>query len=470
MKVLLISPASGGWKGVGRNTIFNGKTFRFALLSLLAVAAETPSDAQVEIVDEQFEDIPWNSRYDLVGITCMTAAAPRAYQIAAKFRSMRIPVVLGGMHPTLCPGEAVNHADAIVVGDAEGIWHQVVADSRSGDLKPMYQSKQPPTLRGLKTLPRHLLQSGEYAPVHAVQATRGCPNACDFCSVSAYHNRTQRFRPVEEVCKEIERLSGRFLVFVDDNLTADQGYSRRLFDSLRGLGKLWVTQSTLSIADNPDLVDAAAEGGCAGVFVGLETFSDRNLASVNKTCHRVEKYRSAIGLLHSKGIAVEAGIVFGFDHDGPDVFEKTLRMLEELHIDAIQVSVFTPLPGTTRYEQMGQRIFDRDWSHYDFHNVVFRPARMTPTGLKAGHDWVTREFYRPWRILRRLVRHARRPNGLKTLPYLAVVNWAYYGRVKRWNINGWNPSGESHAVSHFRKGQRVQVGQSSSRQRVESIG
>ena len=158
MKVLLISPASGGWKGVGRNTIFNGKTFRFALLSLLAVAAETPPDTQVEIVDEQFEDIPWNSKYDLVGITCMTAAAPRAYQIAAKFHERGIPVVLGGMHPTLCPAEAVSHADAIVVGDAEEIWPLVVADARAGSLKPVYQSKQPPPLQGLKPISQFAIQ------------------------------------------------------------------------------------------------------------------------------------------------------------------------------------------------------------------------------------------------------------------------------------------------------------------------
>lgn len=447
MKLLLISPASGGWKGIGRTTIFNGKTFRFSLLSLLTVATETPPGVEVKIVDEQFEDIPWNVSFDLVGITCMTAAAPRAYQIAARFRKMRIPVVLGGMHPTLCPEEAVNHAEAIVIGDAEGIWHQVIADACTGNLQPVYQNEEPPALERLKELPRHLLQSGKYAAVHAVQATRGCPNACEFCSVSAYHHQTHRCRPVEEVCEEIARLSGRFLVFVDDNLTADQAYAQRLFDSLKGLGKLWVTQSTLSIADNPDLVDSAAEAGCAGLFIGLETFSERNLNSVNKICHRVEKYRAAIEFLHSKGIAVEAGIVFGFDHDRPDVFEKTLSILEELHIDSIQVSVFTPLPGTTRYKQMEHRIICRDWSHYDFHHVVFQPARMSAAELKAGHDWVTKEFYRPWRIVRRLVRHARRPNGLKTLPYVAAVNWAYYGRVKRWNIKGWNPRQKSNAAS-----------------------
>ena len=447
MKLLMISPASGGWKGIGRNTIFNGKTFRFSLLSLLTVAAETPPGVKVKIVDEQFEDIPWNASFDLVGITCMTATAPRAYEIAARFRKMRTPVVLGGMHPTLCPEEAVNHAEAIVVGDAEGIWHQVIADARTGNLQPVYQNKEPPTLEKLKELPRHFLQSGKYAAVHAVQATRGCPNACEFCSVSAYHKQTQRCRPVEEVYEEIARLSGRFLVFVDDNLTADQAYAQRLFDSLKGLGKLWVTQSTLSIADNPDLVDSAAEAGCAGLFIGLESFSERNLTSVNKICHRVEKYRAAIEFLHSKGIAVEAGIVFGFDHDRPDVFERTLSILEELHIDSIQVSVFTPLPGTTRYRQMEHRIISRDWSHYDFHHVVFQPARMSVVELKAGHDWVTKEFYRPWRIVKRLVRHARRPNGLKTLPYVAVVNWAYYGRAKRWNIKGWNPRQESNAAS-----------------------
>lgn len=447
MKILLISPASGRWKGIGRNAIFNGRTFRFSLLSLLTVAAETPPRVEVQIVDEQFEDIPWNANFNLVGITCMTATAPRAYQIAAGFRKMRIPVVLGGMHPTLCPGEAVNHADAIVVGDAEGVWHQVIADACAGCLQPVYQNKEPPTLQRLNMLPRHLLQSGKYASVHAVQATRGCPNACEFCSVAVYHNQTQRCRPVEEVCEEIAGLTGRFVVFVDDNLTADPAYARRLFDSLKGLKKLWVTQSTLSIADNPELLDSAAEAGCAGVFVGLETFSKRNLASVNKICHRVEKYRAAIERLHSKGIAVEAGIVFGFDHDRSDVFERTLHALEKLHIDSIQASVFTPLPGTTRYKQMQHRIFTRDWSHYDFHNVVFQPARMSAPELKAGHDWITKEFYRPWRIVKRLARHAGRPNGLKTLPYVAAVNWAYYGRVKRWDIKGWNPKRQSRAAS-----------------------
>ena len=202
MKIMLIAPASGNWHRVGRRRIFNGKTFRFSLLSLLSVAAETPSYASVEIIDEQVDAIPWEAPIDLVGITSMTAAAARTYELAARFRARNIPVVLGGMHPTFCVQETLQHADAVVVGDAEGIWPQVVADARDGRLKGIYRNTTFPDLQGLKQPPRHLLENKKYATVHAVQATRGCCNRCDFCAVSAFHQHTHRQRPVAEVIQE----------------------------------------------------------------------------------------------------------------------------------------------------------------------------------------------------------------------------------------------------------------------------
>ena len=189
MKVLLIAPTSGKWKQASKSKLFNGRTFRFSLLSLLSLAAVTPEDVSVKVVDEQIEDIPWNEQFDLVGITCMTALAPRAYEIAANFRAKKIPVVLGGVHPTLCPDDAIKHADAIVVGDAEGIWEKVINDARKGTLKKNYHNNQQPDLKGLKSVPRHLLHSRSYSTVNAAQATRGCPNGCDFCSVSAFHKQ-----------------------------------------------------------------------------------------------------------------------------------------------------------------------------------------------------------------------------------------------------------------------------------------
>jgi len=440
MKILLIAPASGKWQHVGRNRAFSGKVFRFSLLSLLSVAAESPDDADIKIVDEQIEDIPWNADVDLVGITCMTAVAPRAYEIAQHFRQRGIPVVLGGMHPTLCPNEAIRHADAIVVGDAEGVWQKVLVDASRGCLQGIYRNERPPSLARLKRPPRQLLSAQKYATINAVQATRGCPHGCDFCAIAAFNGRTQRQRPVEEVIAEIEDLPGRTFIFVDDNLTADCEYARSLFSALKPLRKRWVTQSTLAITKDPELVRLMAESGCIGLFVGLETFAEGNLASVNKTCHRVEEYRQAIRLLHRHGIAVEAGIVFGFDGDSPEVFRQTLEMLDDLEVDMIQASIFTPLPGTPRAKLLAGRVFDREWANYDFHHVVFQPANMRPSDLQVGHDWVSRQFYSPWRIFRRLFRHLRRPRALASLPYLTAVNMAYYGRIHCWHIRGRDPA------------------------------
>jgi radical SAM superfamily enzyme YgiQ (UPF0313 family) len=442
MKILLVAPSSGRWRTVGQRRFLNGRTFRFSLLSLLSVAAETPPGIDVRIVDEQVEDIPWDAPADLVGITCMTAAAPRAYEIARRFRAGGVPVVLGGMHPTLCPEDAAPHADAIVMGEAEGVWPRVVADVQGGRLQNRYANAEPPDLRALKPVPRDRLNRRRYATLQAVQATRGCPHGCDFCSVAAFSHRAHRGRPVADVVREVAGLPARFFVFTDDNLIADRAYARELFEGLRPLGKRWISQVTLSLADDPELLELAAEAGCIGVFVGLETFSASNLGAVNKSCNRVERYRQAIQRFHAQGIGVEAGIVFGLPGDRPSVFARTLRLLDSVEVDTILVSIFTPLPGTPRAAAMQDRVLDRNWAHYDFHHVVFEPWGMSTEALQAGHDWVTREFYRPWRMVRRLWRHLWRPRYWRALPYVAALNLAFYGRVLRWHLRGWNPAAE----------------------------
>jgi len=439
MKVLLIAPASGRWHRIGRAPLFGGRVFRFSLLSLLNVAAETPAGIDVQIVDEQVEETPLDGACDLVGITCMTAAAPRAYELADLFRRRGIPVVLGGMHPTLMPDEALARADAICVGDAEGVWPRIVDDARRGVLAGVYR-EEPRSLAGLAPPPRHLLQGRHYGTVQAVQATRGCPNRCAFCSVSAFHGGRFRSRPVEEVVAEVAAFRERFFVFIDDDLIADRDYARDLFRALAPLRKLWISQATLDIADDPQLVRLAADAGCIGLFVGIETFSEANLAAVGKGFNKVREYREKIALLHAHGIGVEAGVVFGFERDDAGVFARTLELLDSLEIDMVQVSILTPLPGTPFHAGMGERIFDHDWSHYDFHQVVFAPRRMSAEELKAGHDWVTARFYRPWRIARRLARMALRPRGWRALPYAAAINLAYYGRTVRWRIRGWDPA------------------------------
>jgi radical SAM superfamily enzyme YgiQ (UPF0313 family) len=443
MRILLIAPATGNWRRTGRRALFNGRTFRFSLLSLLTIAAETPPEHDVRIIDEQVEEVPFDADADLVGVTCMTALAPRAYDIAARFRARGIPVVLGGMHPSLCTEEALGHADAVVRGEVEGVWQRVLADATSGCLTGLYQAPVPPDLAGLRRPPRHLLNSREYATINAVQATRGCPHTCDFCSIRAFHPTGQRQRPVAEVVAEVAALPGRFVLFVDDHLAGNRAYAEELFKAMTPLRKLWVTQCTLSIGQDERFVELAARAGCFGIFSGIESFSQEALGGVRKRFNRVERYRDAIACLHAHGIGVEAGIVFGFDQDTPGVFETTLEAVEQLGIDAVQASIMTPLPGTPLFERMGPRLRHRDWSLYDLHHCVFEPAGMTAEQLEAGHDWFTREFYRPDRIARRLARHAMRPRGLETVRYVAALNAGYYGRVTQWHLRGWNPARSS---------------------------
>jgi radical SAM superfamily enzyme YgiQ (UPF0313 family) len=446
MNILLIAPASGLWNGVGHRPLFSGRTFRFSMLSLLSVAAETPPGATIRIVDEQVEGIPREGHFDLVGITAMTAAAPRAYAIADRFRSMGVPVIMGGMHPTFMPDEALQHADAVCAGEAEGIWPRIVEDARAGRLRGIYRPPAPAELSRLKPLPRKLLSSRHYATLQAVQATRGCPHHCAFCSVSAFHLGGFRMRPIEHVVEEIRSLPGRFFILTDDSLAAAPDYAKVLFRALAPLKKHWMTQATLRITDDGELVDLAERAGCAGLFVGLETFSSRNLTGVGKDFNPSSEYRERIALLHAHGIGVEAGIVFGFDGDGPEVFRETLAALDDLRIDMAQISILTPLPGTPYFESMKGRIMDGDWAHFDYHHAVFQLAGMSAEALKAGHDWATRQFYSAARIARRLARVAAMKHGPRVLPYAAAINLAYYGRVLSWGIRGWDPAAD-HARS-----------------------
>ncbi len=439
MNILLIAPASGKWNQVGHARIFNGKIFRFSLMSLLSVAAETPTEHTIRIIDEQIDAIPWNEPFDLVGITCMTALAPRAYFIADRFRQRGVPVVLGGMHPTFCPEEALDHADSVVLGEAEGIWHTVLLDAQNGNLQTTYQRQTPFSMNHLQMPPYHLLQPGRYS-TFPVEATRGCPHRCAFCAVSAFHQGIHRKRPIPEIIAQISAIPSHSFIFVDDNLTADPDYAKQLFMELIPLKKQWITQSSLKITENEDLVRLAAEAGCRGLFVGLETFSEGNLQSMHKTCNQVDAYREAIQILHKHGIGVEAGIVFGFDNDDSTVFTRTLAMIDDLQIDMAQISIFTPLPGTPQWDIFQNRIFDRDWAHFDFHHCVFQPSKMSPKTLQEGHDWITHEFYQPWRIARRLARQTTHPRLWKSLPVALALNAAYFGRIYRWNIRGTNPA------------------------------
>ncbi len=438
MRILLIAPASGRWRGLGRARLFNGKTFRFSMLSLLSVAALTPPGHSLTLVDEQIDEVPWDEPFDLVGITVMTATALRAYELCRRFRHRSIPVVLGGFHPTFNVEEAGAHADAVVVGSAGGAWTQVLDDAAAGVLQRVYHGD--PAVEIPIELPTHLLRASHYVSVHTCTATRGCRNRCSFCSIPAFYGGRRYQRDVSDIVAHLRSFNERFFLFVDDNLTQDRDYALRLCRAIAPLGKRWGTQASIEIADDPELLGWMWRAGCVGVFVGLESFSDRALCAQHKTLKSARAYGDAVREIHRHGMVVEAGLIFGFDSDGPDVFERTLAALDEMGVDVLQASILTPLPGTALFEQMRNRIVDRDWSHYDYKWAVFDPLQMSRADLMAGLQWINKRFYSPRRILRRLCRWLMMPSGLTRFHVPLLLNVAYWGRQFRFHVKGHNPA------------------------------
>lgn len=393
MTFLLVSPTSPLWRARASGRTRGARSHRFSMLTSLYVAASMPPGVRTRLLDEDVEPVDFDFPADLVGLSLMTYNAPRAYEIADEFRRRGRTVVMGGFHPTFMPDEAAAHADAVCVGEAEGTVPALVRDFRAGRLQPRYAS-QPVDLRGLPVPDRGLLRQSAYITPDAVQATRGCPHSCSFCSVSAFARRRFRARPVDEVIDELRGL-GRWLIFMDDNLTADAGYARELFARMAPLGKRWASQCSVRIADDPELLALAARSGCLGLFVGFESLSDENLRAWGKTLNRQRDYARAVARLHAAGIGVYGGFVFGMDDDGPDVFARTLRFLDEARLDALQATVLTPFPGTPLYAEMERqgRITSRDWALYDFGHVVFEPKGMSAETLYAGNAWLHSRFY-----------------------------------------------------------------------------
>jgi radical SAM superfamily enzyme YgiQ (UPF0313 family) len=402
VKFLLISPAAAQWRVLpGECAPLATRIFRFSMLSSLCVAAAAPPGVETRILDEEVEPVDFDDDADLVGLSFMTFNAPRAYEIADGFRRKGKPVVMGGYHPTFRPQEAIAHADAVCVGEAEANLPRIIEDLRSGRLQSFYEGR----LSDLGSLPpvdRALVPGGLYLWADTAQATRGCPQRCTFCSITAFFDHRFRARPADQVIDELRGL-GKRILFMDDNLTSSREYAKELFAGMIPLKKHWYSQCSVSLAEDVELLSLAARSGCRGVFVGLESLSQDNLRAWKKFS-RANDYARAIERFHDKGIAVYAGIVFGEDGDTPNVFESTLSFLLDSRVDALQATILTPFPGTPLFDAMERegRIVDRDWSHYDFRHVVFEPRKMSRAALRAGHDWVLSRFYSAPAVLSRL--------------------------------------------------------------------
>jgi radical SAM superfamily enzyme YgiQ (UPF0313 family) len=423
MKILLIMPDAGIHRlRLGQRYI----SLREAPLTLTMLAALVPRElnAEITLVDESIDALPVQAAPDLVGISCLTGTAPRAYMLADQFRNRGIPVVLGGVHASILPEEAAGHADAIVIGFAEKAWPELLHDFSRGCLHPVYHG-QPGELAGLPFPRRDLQRRFGYTMPNTVMATRGCKGTCDFCTVPAvpygWHTR-----PVAEVIDEIRAIPSKRFVFNDVSLAEDVDYARELFSAMIPLKKQWGGLITTRGAENEALLDLMAQSGCRYLLLGFESGDEASLQQIHKGFNRVGTYRDVVANLHRRGITIQGCFIFGMDQDTTDVFDRTVALVNDLKIDIPRFAIYTPYPGTAAFARLNRegRLLHRNWEFYDTQHVVFQPARMSVRELERGFRRAYRETFRLASIARRLSETPR--------PAIAFIgNMAYCRYVRR---------------------------------------
>jgi radical SAM superfamily enzyme YgiQ (UPF0313 family) len=389
----------------------NGQVFRpgctpYPGLALPLLAALTPDNFEVEIVDDYHEDAELDRPCDLVGISAMTPQAPRAYSIADAFRRRGKKVVIGGFHASLMPEEAGEHADAVIIGEADESWPQAVEDFRQGRLKPLYKASGLADLSKLPTPRYELMRKYRHSlRVWPVQTTRGCPMDCEFCSVRQFFGRSYRHRPIEDVVRDIKATGSKYIFFVDDNIAANRSYALKVFRALKPLNLLWGCQCNVTVARDEELLREAASAGCFSMFVGIESINPESLESVHKVCNKVEEYRELLSRMVRAGISPMVSMIMGLDGDGPNVFERTYRFLMDLHVPLAYFFILTPAPGTQLFDRLRDagRLRKHDWSRYGGDEAIIQPALMTPQELEEGYWQLYRRFYSLPSIIRRVL-------------------------------------------------------------------
>jgi len=414
--LLLITASSPEIQNVRRARVLN-----FQQITMPYLAAFAPPHWIVQHVDEAVEPVDFQAPANLVAITFHTPSAPHAYAMADRFRQRGTTVALGGPHVTLMPDEAQAHADVIFVGEAEVHWPQFLADFETGQHRRRYDCIEPPNLDDAPMARKDLFHRPDHT-AGVLFATRGCAFRCDFCTVAVMYQSRLRKRPVASVAREYASFRGKVIILWDDNIAGDLGYAKELFRVLAPHRKWWSCQASIHAAADDEFLVLAARSGCKQLFIGLESVSQASLNGVSKKFNRVDEYAQAIDRIHAHGIAVQAGIIFGFDHDTESVFGETLDFLEVTGVQNATFNILTPFPGMRLYERLEDegRILTRDWSKYNGRaDVVFQPRHMSPEALLAGYQYANRRFYSCRSIGKRLSRSPVQ------LPWTLPLNLAY---------------------------------------------
>jgi len=396
-------------------------------MALPILAALTPDRHEVRIVEEEFKDVDMSLAPDVVGLSLMTANAPRGYWMADRFREKGAKIVIGGIHPSVLPEEAGRHADAVVVGEGEPVWPEVVADAEAGRLRPLYKAEGIADLASQPHPRRDLMPRRRFMNLAPVTTTRGCPYRCEFCSVPAVFGLKIRHYPVEWVVEDVKRSGSRYHMILDDNVVGQPSFAMELFKALKPLKIVWVGQASMSFARNDEMMRLAYESGCRGLFFGLETVSETSMKRMKKSFTGLGEVADGIRDIQARGIKFHASVVFGFDTDEPAIFDETVDFLVRARVHSVTFNILTPYPGTAVYERLKAegRLFTEDWTRYDHSTVVFRPRTMTPRALAEGQLRARRRFYSFLNIARRSPRHLRNP------VFYSVINLAMRFAARR---------------------------------------
>jgi radical SAM superfamily enzyme YgiQ (UPF0313 family) len=382
------------------------------LAGLLAVAATIPRDRyEVVLTDENIETVDFDLKADLVGISAMTSYVNRGYEIADAFRARGMPVVMGGVHPSFMPQEALRHADAVVIGEAELVIPKLLYDLERGQVRGIYRADRLHSMEGM-AMPRYdLLKKHRYVNRTFVQTSRGCHQGCTFCAEPLMNGLKFRYRPVDEVVREIDNCGARIISINDADFFGTAERPKEVMRALKGRGIQWQAGVTSKLAQDDRMLELAAASGCTLLSIGFESISRSTLTSVHKHVNQPGTFAALVEKVHSYGIMVFGLFMFGFDGDDPTVFDETVKFNIDADYDACAYSVLTPYPGTlTWYElKKANRIVSFDWTKYDQANVVYRPARMSGDELRLGQARAYESFYAVPSMARRFpVRGARK--------------------------------------------------------------
>lgn len=402
---------------------------RMEPLMLGVLAGLTPAYVDVALYDDRMESIPYDEATDLVAITVETYTARRAYEISEEYRMRGVPVILGGMHVTLVPEEAAQHANSIFIGDAESLWTTVVEDARRGKIQPRYEA--PPGIAQFSgTLPRRDLYKGKgYLPLSLMQFTRGCRFACSFCAVSKYFDRKHYIRRIDEVIREISEQNRKFIFFVDDNIATDRNALRDLCRELIPLRIHWISQASLNVTKDQNLMKVMADSGCIGHVMGFETITLESLRDAKKAPNipGFSNYKDEVKILREYGMQTWAAFTLGYDSDTYDSIVATTNFALKNKFTFAAFNILMPYPNTPLYDKLhkeGRLLYDEKWwlhPEYRFNQAAFIPNKMTPDELTDVCHISRKKFNS---ILSLMYRFSDVRTNLKTL-WRAASYWRY---------------------------------------------